>query len=179
MSPEKDKLREQIKLARTGLTQEEIEQKSLTIINQLYKNLDWAQIKLLHAFLPLSNLNEVNTRALFSYIWNNYPAVACYSNRKIQNSWTDVKLGPNFIEGKPILNLPKFDVIIVPTLGFDSRLHRLGYGKGYYDRFLVNQPQAKKIGLCFELGKIDKLPIEDHDIPLDMVITEERVYLTI
>jgi 5-formyltetrahydrofolate cyclo-ligase len=61
-------------------------------------------------------------------------------------------------------------------LAFDTSLQRIGYGGGYYDRFLATQPQARKVGVCFELGKVQYVRSEPHDIPLDSIVTERRVY---
>jgi 5,10-methenyltetrahydrofolate synthetase len=62
-------------------------------------------------------------------------------------------------------------------LGFDPKtLHRIGYGGGYYDKFLAGQPEAKKVGVCYEAGKTGQIPMESHDIALDMVVTENQVY---
>ncbi len=65
--------------------------------------------------------------------------------------------------------------VIVPLVGFDDKLGRLGYGKGYYDAFLNTIP-SKKIGIAFQCQLITELPFELHDAPLDMVITEARIY---
>ena len=72
----------------------------------------------------------------------------------------------------------KIDMVLVPMLGFDRHGHRLGYGKGYYDRFLSQvRPDCPKIGVCPELGHLKTdLPVEPHDVALDFVITEEKVY---
>ena len=68
------------------------------------------------------------------------------------------------------------DAAVIPGSVFDIHGGRLGYGGGYYDRFLVNDaPQAKRIGLAFELQVVDKVPVEDHDQPLDILITEKRI----
>ncbi|MGH7156833.1 MAG: 5-formyltetrahydrofolate cyclo-ligase, partial [Candidatus Saccharimonadales bacterium] len=67
----------------------------------------------------------------------------------------------------------KFDLILVPVLAFDKENYRLGWGGGFYDKFLANQPQALKIGLGFQDGLVEQgLPHEPHDVPLDKVITE-------
>jgi 5-formyltetrahydrofolate cyclo-ligase len=67
----------------------------------------------------------------------------------------------------------KFDLIIVPVLAFDSSNNRLGWGGGFYDRFLAQQPRAKKIGVCYQNGFVKGgLPQEPHDISLDQIITE-------
>lgn len=82
---------------------------------------------------------------------------------------------PKLLEPEP--KDKKFDLVIVPTLAFDSNNNRLGYGKGFYDRFLTNQPQAHKIGLSYSFNKVDNLPTDKHDIPLDLVITENSRFI--
>ena len=74
-----------------------------------------------------------------------------------------------------IINKNDLDVIIVPLLGFDEKRNRLGHGKGYYDRFLKDL-KALKIGVAFEAQKLDAVCIDEHDIPLDLIITEKEVY---
>lgn len=66
------------------------------------------------------------------------------------------------------------DVVIVPGVAFDLRLNRLGFGGGYYDRFLKSV-RAKKIGVCFDFQIADGIVAADHDIPMDMIVTEKRV----
>jgi 5-formyltetrahydrofolate cyclo-ligase len=61
-------------------------------------------------------------------------------------------------------------------IGFDNRLYRLGYGGGYYDALLAEQPTARMIGVCFDFGHLVRLPNDDHDIPMDIVITEQQTY---
>ena len=65
------------------------------------------------------------------------------------------------------------DVIIVPAVAFDEEGYRLGYGGGYYDRFLENT-KAVKTGVCFDFQIVSMLPKEEHDIKMDMVISEKR-----
>jgi len=62
------------------------------------------------------------------------------------------------------------DVAIVPGMAFDAERHRLGRGKGYYDRFLARVPYLYKIGLCFSWQMVDKVPHDKHDIVMDEVI---------
>lgn len=64
------------------------------------------------------------------------------------------------------------DCILVPLLAFDSGNHRLGYGKGFYDRFLA-QTSGTTIGVAFALQCVEYLPVEPHDRALDMVVTEK------
>jgi len=67
------------------------------------------------------------------------------------------------------------DIIIIPMLGFDDSLHRLGYGGGYYDRILQNFT-GKKIGVAYLAQRLAPIPHEKNDIALDKIITESEVY---
>ena len=67
------------------------------------------------------------------------------------------------------------DLIIVPGLVFDKKLNRLGFGMGYYDKYL-NSHNIYKIGLCFNEQIVDFVPVESHDIKMNMIITKKRVY---
>jgi len=71
-----------------------------------------------------------------------------------------------------------FDVAITPGLGFTSTGHRMGFGRGYYDKWFANNNVQNKIALAFEKQLVDYLPIEDTDIPVDMIVTEKSVIRT-
>ena len=71
------------------------------------------------------------------------------------------------------------DIILVPLVGFDSNNFRLGYGGGYYDRYIAktkNKKIIKTIGLSFSFQKVKKLPIDKFDKKLDFIITEKNIY---
>jgi 5-formyltetrahydrofolate cyclo-ligase len=68
----------------------------------------------------------------------------------------------------------KIDAIIVPGLAFDLNKNRLGRGKGCYDKYLKNY-NGIKIGLCKEMQIIDEVPVEEHDVKMDYIVTEKRV----
>ena len=61
-------------------------------------------------------------------------------------------------------------VILVPGMAFDAKGHRLGRGRGYYDRFLAAYPHIYKIGVCFDFQKVEEVPTDDFDIAVDEVI---------
>ena len=81
----------------------------------------------------------------------------------------------------PCKNAPivKPDIVIVPLLAFDGQGNRLGYGAGFYDRYLAGLiatgHQARLIGLAFSLQKLDKVPVGLYDLPLDMIVTEAGI----
>ncbi|RMF05680.1 5-formyltetrahydrofolate cyclo-ligase [Candidatus Woesearchaeota archaeon] len=91
------------------------------------------------------------------------------------------ELSPGFMGVLEPLRAAKFveksavDVVAVPVVGFDENLNRLGHGMGFYDVFLKGV-EAVKIGLAFESQKLKRIPVSEHDVPLDIVVTEKKVY---
>ena len=71
---------------------------------------------------------------------------------------------------------PPADLILVPGVAFDPTRHRLGRGKGFYDRWLAERGSAQAIGLAFDCQIVPSVPREAHDARLDVVITETRVF---
>ena len=75
--------------------------------------------------------------------------------------------------GELFTDYDTIDVAIIPGMAFDTGGHRLGRGKGYYDRFLDKlSPSTYKIGLCFSWQLVDHVPTDEHDIPMDEVIVQ-------
>ena len=72
--------------------------------------------------------------------------------------------------GELFTDYKAIDVAIVPGMAFDTDGHRLGRGKGYYDRFLTRIPYIYKIGLCFSWQIVDCVPSDEHDVVMDEVI---------
>ena len=64
----------------------------------------------------------------------------------------------------------EYDLIIVAGLAFDKKGYRVGYGGGYYDTFLAGQSKPLKVGVCFPFQMMEEVPLEPHDIKLDMVV---------
>lgn len=125
------------------------------IAKQVLKYIDWNDVSNVHVYQSIAKLREVDTNALIESIELRYPKIKIYH--------------PNY---EPT----KLDIVLVPLLAFDIHGNRIGMGGGYYDRFLKKHPNAKKIGLAFELQKIESAPAEPHDVRLDTVITEHGVY---
>ena len=86
--------------------------------------------------------------------------------------------GESFID---MQNLPdKKTLVIMPGVVFDMECHRIGYGKGFYDKFMTqmseNGMDFYKIGLAYECQLVDKVPYEAHDISINIVVTENDIY---
>ena len=79
------------------------------------------------------------------------------------------------LQTKPLIP----DTMLVPLLAFDSKNNRLGYGKGFYDKFLSkflrNRKKITTIGVAFSFQKYNKLPVSNLDIKLDYVLTEKGI----
>lgn len=76
-----------------------------------------------------------------------------------------------------VVPLSSIEVAFVPGTVFDCRGHRLGYGRGYYDRFLAASPRLVRIGLAFSIQLTEYIPTQPHDIPMDILITEQGILM--
>lgn len=91
-----------------------------------------------------------------------------------------LELGAFHIEeptGDDFIDPEEIELVIVPAVAYDRRGNRLGRGKGFYDRFL-SSTRATKIGIGYDFQLYDELPTEQHDVPMDVVITETEIILT-
>ncbi len=171
MNPTKSDLRRKLKQARLALSPAERQTKSTAIVGHLWQAVDWSQVATLHCYEPIERLGEVDLTDFITALQTGFPKIRLFTSIQKGDDWQIASI----TNSKPAPDI-NFDVIIVPMLGFDKSLHRLGYGGGYYDKFLIAQPQAQKIGVCFEQGRLDQLPTEPYDIPLDLIISEMAMY---
>ena len=179
---QKQNIRKQIKIFRDKLPQTKIIDKSEKIIQKLTEMEEYKTAKTIMAYVSLNI--EVNTQ---NYIKNEILKgekillVPYLENDQIKASivedFNDLEIG-NYGVLEPIDKKNydnKIDIILIPGLAFDKKGFRLGFGKGYYDKFLKNHEDSIKIGLGFEEQIIDSLPIEPHDVAVDMIITEKKI----
>jgi 5-formyltetrahydrofolate cyclo-ligase len=170
MDIDKTELRQALKKSRLEMTDAEHTLKSRAIVERLIKLVDWPKVRVVHYFEPIRRLQEVDISDLVTTLEDNYPDTQLFTPRLINGVWQMVSI-------KAKQPPAGFDIIIVPALGFDPKsLHRIGYGGGYYDKFLATQPKARKIGVCFETGKTNCIPTEPHDIPMDTIVTDQSLY---
>jgi 5-formyltetrahydrofolate cyclo-ligase len=169
MNESKAELRTRLKHERLTLNDADHTLKSRAIVAKLKQITDWSSIKTLHYFEPINELLEPDISDLITYLEDTYADLKLFTPRLINNKWELVAARGGELS-------PDYEVVIVPALGFDDNLQRIGYGGGYYDKFLDTQPNSLKIGVCFELGHLKKMPVETHDIGLDIIVTEEAIY---
>lgn len=160
-------MRKRLRFIRLEMTVAEHTIASKAIVGRLKSEFDWSKVRSLHYFEPIPELMEVDISDLITWLEGNYQDIQLVTPRLIAGEWEMISI-------KDQVAPRIFDVIIVPMLGFDSSLHRIGYGGGYYDKFLAGQVGAKTIGVCFESGRVEKIPTEPHDIALNMIVTEVK-----
>ena len=79
------------------------------------------------------------------------------------------------LEINSIVTPEELDVIIVPGSVFDIQRNRMGYGGGFYDRYLMQTSgNCKKIGVCYDFQLLEQIPHKAYDIPVDLIVTEKR-----
>lgn len=183
---EKNELRQKYKALRNALKADEIADKSVAIANNLLQLKVWDKTYF-HLFLTMENQKEVHTDLIQHVLWGRDKEIivsksdfeSCSLQHYLLTESTRLALNPYGIP-EPIdgIEVParKLDVVFVPLLAFDEKGHRVGYGKGFYDRFLAEcKPDVVKIGLSFFEAEANEIPNNDTDIPLDYCITPERI----
>jgi 5-formyltetrahydrofolate cyclo-ligase len=161
------------------------ERRSATICALALASPMYAAARAIHCYLPMRS--EVDTRPLIADALAQGKRVAVPivvpKAAELTHAWLESLAADALAPGVFGTSNPRdlrpaapgdWDVVIVPLLAFDKRGHRLGYGKGYYDRLLAAS-YATTIGVGFAAQEIDALPAEAHDIALDYVITEREV----
>jgi 5-formyltetrahydrofolate cyclo-ligase len=184
----KSVFRNNIKDQRALVTPEAAEEASHSIWNQLKEETYFKKAKRIAAFTSVGS--EINTRRILEGILNT-PEKELYLP-KTDKGQTLVQFihvkdlnslvpGPFDILEPPAgtaLRPDQIDLILVPGLAFDSRGHRLGYGQGYYDRYLtLLRPGCFTLGVAYAFQIIDKMPNADHDIPVNAVLTDKYILL--
>lgn len=171
----KNALRKEIRSRKKSYSQEQLLEKSESILRklELHPLFQQASRVMLYASLP----DEVQTLA-FIEKWQKtktviLPTVVGDDIIPVQSSADAAMQEGDFHILEP-QNTPytgDFDLIVVPGMAFDRQGSRLGRGKGFYDRFLAKHPKTPTIGLCFDFQVVEYIPKEPHDIIIGEVIS--------
>lgn len=182
----KKEFRKKYKELREQISEEELEDLSIEIANNALKLPIW-DFDNYHIFLPIPNKKEVNTEYLLhilqgkdksiivpkvhietgelSHILLQDNTLLKPSNYKVPEPVSGIEISP-----------PQINVVFVPLLAYDKKGNRLGYGKGFYDRFLVKcKPETIFIGLSL-FEPEDEIPIEETDVPLHFCVTPKNSF---
>ncbi|GAA0872948.1 5-formyltetrahydrofolate cyclo-ligase [Gangjinia marincola] len=182
----KSQLRQKYTALRNALSPEKIEEKSLQVSNRLLELAIW-EYEFYHLYLSIAQKKEVDTEFILSILQGKDKNVVLPKSNIADHSLTHFLLTDATVIKPNAWNIPEpvsgvelspqqIEVVFVPLLAFDQQGNRLGYGKGFYDKFLRQcRPETLKIGLSFfEAEAI--IPIEKHDVKLNYCVTPESIY---
>jgi 5-formyltetrahydrofolate cyclo-ligase len=183
----KKTLRTKYKALRSQLSKIEIEEKSLAIANEILKLPIWEKTYF-HIFLPITEHKEVDTEFILHLLAGKDKEIVVSKSDFESRNMTHFLLTDNTRIKKNEYNIPepvdglevpatKIDVVFVPLLAFDKKGHRVGYGKGFYDKFLAEcKPETIKIGLSFFEPEELIADVFESDVMLNYCVTPIGVY---
>lgn len=186
----KAELRKIYLVRRKSLSAFERKQKSEQIADEFFDTFQLSGINFLHCFVPIEKFNEVDTHLIFQRIWREFSQIQTLAPRVDfqTNEIESVKFSPetNLTEndwqipepaGDKTIAASEIDLVLIPLVCFDERGFRVGYGKGFYDKFLKNcRADCLKIGLSYFAPAAKIADAKDFDVKLDSCVTPEKVW---
>lgn len=183
----KTNLRRRLLQARKSLSARQRQEKSRLILDRCRRLPTFESAVIICTFIGCGD--EVDTSALLRQLLREGRRVAVPSQRAGTNRpafselfrWQDLE--PNSLgilepdrDSFRLVSTASIPLFFIPGVGFDEDGRRIGLGLGYYDQALSEaSPQAFRIGLSFEIQIVDHIPVADHDLPMDAIVTESRV----
>ncbi len=174
---DKKALRAQIKEKKRAMTPAEIREKSAVLGEKLAQCHLYRNAKTLYGYLPYNQ--EVRTVPMLERALRDGKRVAvpkCYGEEMrfiYLDDLSQVAPGyaniPEPMADGPVAN-DETALVLMPGLAFDPQGHRIGYGGGFYDRFLAQEPNHPKVALCYDFQLLPHLETEEFDIPVDLVL---------
>ena len=184
----KDNIRKEYAKKRQELSSLQFQEASSQLIQNTIELIKKNHPECIHCFLPIQSKDEINTAMIIQYCWeNNIHVVVPVSNfddgtlkTAEFKPYTKTKLTKHNIP-EPIdpvwTKNDAIDLVITPLLAFDLKGYRVGYGKGFYDRFFASlSRETKKVGISL-FGPCEAIKnINEHDIPLTHCVTPNKVF---
>lgn len=163
---------------------------SRAVADRFFRELDLDAVNALSTFIRIAKFNEIDTSTIYYRVWKERPWIRTFAPRIDLESgaMVNISLFPDtpLVENRWGLREPvdgetidanDLDLVIVPLLAVDRTGHRVGYGKGFYDRFLSKcRGDCLKVGLNYFPPLDEDLAAESHDIALDLCITPDGTY---
>ena len=182
---DKKTIRKQLKARLAELPKPLYEAYSFEIAKQLYEQQAWKEAKVIG--ITLSNPPEVDTYQIIRKAWEQGKQVAVPKCHPADKNLTFHALSHfSQLESvffglyEPIeqrterVDAKEIDLLLVPGLAFTKKGYRIGFGGGYYDRFLLSYP-GKTVSLAFDFQLIEEFLVEAHDVPVAKIITSQQV----
>ena len=174
---DKKVLRGQIRQQKRAMTSEQIEEKSAALAQLFFASKLYREAKTIYGYLPYNQ--EVRTVPMLEKALLDGKRVAVpkvYGDEMRFIYLTDLQNVEKGYAGipEPVGDGPVADdktaLVLMPGLAFDSQGHRIGYGGGFYDKFLEQEPEHPTLALCYDFQMLPVLETEEHDIPVDCVL---------
>jgi len=174
---DKTALRKQIREKKRAMTPQQIEKASRDLGRQFAASSLYREAKTIYGYLPYNQ--EVRTVPMLEQALRDGKRVAVpkvYGDKMkfiYLDDLSKVEKGYSGIP-EPILDGPVADdetaLVLMPGLAFDPQGHRIGYGGGFYDKFLSREPGHPTVALCYDFQVFPQLDTEEFDIPVDLVL---------
>lgn len=177
MPVNKQELRRSIREQKRAMTPEDIESRSAKLGELFAASEAYRNAKTIYGYMPYNQ--EVRTVPMLERALKEGKRVAvpkCYGNEMKFIYLTDLRQVEKGYAGipEPIADEPVADdetaLVLMPGLAFDPQGHRIGYGGGFYDKFLAQEPNHPTLALCYEFQMLPHLDTEEFDIPVDTVL---------
>ena len=174
---DKKELRKQIRAQKRAMTAEMIEQASQSLARQFYATAYYENAETIYGYLPYNQ--EVRTVPILEQALRDGKKVAVpkvygdtmrfiYLDDLTQVVPSEMGI-PEPVADAPVARDEKA-LVLMPGLAFDKKGNRMGYGGGYYDKFLAEEPDHPTVALCYGFQMVEHIPTEDYDIPVDLVL---------
>ena len=174
---DKQTLRRQIRIKKRAMTEEEIASASERLGEKFLSSPLYEQAKTIYGYLPYNQ--EVRTVPMLQRALDDGKRVAvpkCYGDEmrfiyledlsQVENGYCGI---PEPIADEPIADDPTA-LVLMPGMAFTQRGDRMGYGGGFYDKFLAAEPNHPTLALCYDFQMVESIPTEEYDIPVDCVL---------
>lgn len=174
---DKKELRAQIRALKRAMTEEQIVQSSARLGELFVQTAQYKQAKTIYGYLPYNQ--EVRTVPMLEQALRDGKKVAvpkCYGDEmrfiymddlsKVEAGYANI---PEPIADDPVAN-DKTALVLMPGMAFTKNGDRMGYGGGFYDKFLAAEPDHPTVALCYAFQMVESLPTEEYDIPVDCVL---------
>lgn len=174
---DKTSLRSEIRQRKRAMTPDEIEEKSRRLAELFLASEAYRQAKTVYGYLPYNQ--EVRTVPMLQQAIRDGKRVAvpkCYGDEmrfiymddlsKVEKGYAGI---PEPVADGPVAD-DKTALVLMPGLAFDPKGHRIGYGGGFYDKFLAGEPNHPTLALCYDFQVLEHLDTEEFDIPVDAVL---------
>ena len=181
----KKEIRAEVKKHRKEATVEQIQKNSDLICDKFLGLKEYQESSVVFAYIDCKN--EVQTRKVIEQCWKDQKTVAVPKVFGKEMKFYAISSYEDLEEGYFGIPEPKHEkleeiicedgLMILPGVAFDVKKHRVGYGGGFYDRYLEAHPDMKKIAFAFEFQMFESVPFESFDIQPEKVVTENRIII--